>query len=61
MNDNDKAGHATTSDSRKVLRFVALENRVHYGSELICRCKSANMAKRVAAALNEHQTDRRGQ
>jgi hypothetical protein len=61
MNDNDNTERTTTTESAKGLRFVALENRVHRGSELICRAKTANMAKRIANALNERQPDRRGQ
>jgi hypothetical protein len=61
MNDNDKANDNTTTESAKGLRFVALGNRVHRGAELICRAKSANMAVRIANALNERPPDRRGQ
>jgi hypothetical protein len=58
-NDNDE--RTTTTDLQKGLRFVALESRVVRGSQLICRATSANLAKRIAKALNEHVTDRRGQ
>jgi hypothetical protein len=61
MTHNDNDERAPTTKVQNSLRFVALDNRVHYGSELICRAKSANLAKRIANALNLHKTDRRGQ
>jgi hypothetical protein len=44
------------------LRFVAIENRVHDNKRgLVCRCVSANFAKRTARALNHWRPNERGQ
>jgi hypothetical protein len=45
----------------EIPKFVALGKRVHYGRDLVCRTETRNMATRIANALNEHVTDRRGQ
>lgn len=42
------------------LQFVATGLRVVQGARAICTAVSNTTAKRIAAALNEHETDRRG-
>lgn len=41
-------------------QFVAQGLRVAHGARAICTAVSNTTAKRIAAALNEHETDRRG-
>jgi len=41
-------------------RFVAIGSRVMYGSKAICAAASSTMAKRIAAALNQHRPNKRG-
>ena len=44
----------------KPLRFAAIGLRVMLGARAVCTAASNTMAKRIAAALNEHKPDRRG-
>ncbi len=41
--------------------FAARGSAVYQGADVVARTNSANMAKRIARALNEHKPDRRGQ
>ncbi len=41
-------------------QFVAKTTSVLFREKAVCTAVSATMAKRIAAALNEHITDRRG-
>ena len=41
-------------------QFTAHSLRVMHGARAICTAVSSTMAKRIAAALNEHDPDRRG-
>jgi len=40
--------------------YAAIGPRVMLGTRAICTAVSNTMAKRIAAALNEHKPDRRG-
>jgi hypothetical protein len=42
------------------VKFVAVRRAVMRGAEHICTAVSANMAQRIARALNAHTPDRRG-
>ena len=47
-------------DEKQASIYVSAGLRVMLGARAICTAVSNTMAKRIAAALNEHKPDRRG-
>lgn len=56
--DISKLPMSTTQN--KTIQFAAIGLRVMRGSWAVCTATSNTLAKRIAAALNEHKTNQRG-
>jgi len=60
MHDSTSRNDPPNDSPKRPEPFVAVGHRVMRGSEDICRAKSPNFARRIAAALNRYTPGPKG-